>query len=84
MELICRKASECETAFMKRFTYWESEVTEFDYHYDHDETFVMLEGQATVTYSGGSITFGPGDLLYFPEGLDCRWKVTVPVKKYFR
>lgn len=84
MEIIHRKATDGEKAYMKRFTYWECGVSEFDWHYDHDETFVLMEGQATIEYSGGSVSFGAGDLLVAPKGLDCRWRVSVPVKKYLR
>jgi len=84
MEIICRKASEAEKAYMKRFEYWESDVAEFDWHYGHDETFLLYEGQAVIDYPGGSVTFGAGDLLVCPEGLDCHWKVIAPVKKYLR
>ncbi len=81
MKVLCRKATEAEKAYMKRFEYWESDVAEFDYYYDHDETFLLYEGQATITYPGGSVSFGAGDILVCPEGLRCHWSVKVPVKK---
>lgn len=84
MRVLCRKATEAEKAYMKRFDYWESPVTEFDYRYDHDETFLLIEGQAVIEYEEGSVSFGAGDILYCPEGLECRWKVLLPVRKYLR
>ncbi len=84
MEIICRKATEAEKAYMKRFDYWECGVEEFDYYYDHDETFLLYEGKAMIEYPGGSVTFEAGDILVCPEGLKCHWKVIIPVKKHLR
>ncbi len=84
MRVLCRKATEAEKAYMKRFDYWESPVTEFDYCYENDETFLLIEGQAVIEYDEGSVSFGAGDILYCPSGLKCRWKVILPVKKYLR
>jgi len=84
MRVLCRKATEGEKAYMKRFDYWESPVQEFDYHYDNAETFLLIEGQATISYDEGTVSFGAGDILYCPAGLDCHWNVILPVKKYLR
>jgi len=41
------------------------------------------EGKVTVTDGNDSVSFGPGDLVIFPEELQCTWQVTEPVKKYY-
>ena len=33
---------------------------------------------------GKPVEFGPGDLVTFPEGLDCVWKISKPVKKHYK
>jgi uncharacterized cupin superfamily protein len=44
---------------------------------------VMIEGEVTVTYDDGSVSFGAGDYVEFPQGLSCVWKVTKPVRKHY-
>ena len=65
---------------------WEKEVSEFEWHYDERETCYVLEGRVRVVPKGGgkAVEFGPGDLVTFPEGLDCTWKVRQPVRKHYR
>jgi uncharacterized cupin superfamily protein len=43
----------------------------------------LIEGKVTVTDGSDSVSFGPGDLVIFPEELQCTWQVTEPVKKYY-
>jgi uncharacterized cupin superfamily protein len=64
---------------------WEKEVSEFTWEYDSKETCYLLEGEVTVTPEDGiPVSFGKGDLVVFPEGLKCTWKVKSPVKKHFK
>jgi hypothetical protein len=38
-----------------------------------------------VTPQGGeAVTVGQGDLVTFPDGMSCTWKVTKPVRKHYR
>ena len=84
MEIIVRKPTESEKKFMAKQNTWESGVDRFNWYYDHNETCYLVEGQAKVEFEGGSISFGAGDLVIFPKGLNCVWNVIVPVKKYVR
>ncbi len=64
---------------------WEKEVSEFPWHYDAKETCYLLEGEVTVTPNGGkTVQFGAGDLVLFPQGMSCRWKITRAVRKHYR
>jgi uncharacterized cupin superfamily protein len=64
---------------------WEKEVSEFTWEYDETETCYILEGDVTVIpNSGNPVRFGKGDLVIFPEGLKCRWKINKAVRKHFR
>ena len=63
---------------------WTCDVKKFDWHYDQKETCYILEGDVTVTGGDKSVQFGPGDLMVFPEGLDCVWDVRAPVKKHYK
>lgn len=83
MEIIVRKPTDAEVADMKTKPVWGCEVSEFDWHYDSQETCLLIEGEVTVTHENGSASFGAGDLVVFPKGMSCVWKVTKPVKKYY-
>jgi len=65
---------------------WEKEKSEFPWSYDETETCYILEGEVEVTdpSSGEKIEFKTGDLVQFPKGLNCKWKVKKPVRKYYR
>ena len=63
---------------------WTCEASKFDWHYDQKETCYLLEGKVTVTGGDAEVSFGAGDLVIFPEGLDCVWDDTVPVRKHYK
>lgn len=63
---------------------WTCGVSTFDWSYSDKETCYILEGQVTVEAGGQSVSFGKGDLVVFPQGLSCVWKVTSPVRKHYR
>jgi len=63
---------------------WTKEVSTFPWTYDSPETCYFLEGDVEVTPEGGEpVVMGQGDLVTFPEGMSCTWKVRVPVKKHY-
>lgn len=63
---------------------WQKEVSSFPWHYDERETCYILEGEVTVTPRGGrSVSFGAGDLVIFPENMDCTWEISKAVKKHY-
>jgi uncharacterized cupin superfamily protein len=64
---------------------WTCEVSEFPWTYDSKETCYILEGEVAVTPDGGDpVTIKAGDLVVFPAGMSCRWKVTKPIKKHYQ
>ncbi len=83
MIVTVRKPTEAEKSAMKKWPTWGCGVSEFDWHYDSEEHCLILEGEVTVEYASGSASFGPGDYVVFPKGLDCVWKVTKPVRKHY-
>lgn len=63
---------------------WGCPVSEFPWTYDQTETCYFLEGEVEVTPDGGSpVKMGAGDMVTFPKGMSCSWKVTKPVKKHY-
>jgi len=83
MEIIVRKATEADKAKMLSKPTWGCEASEFDWFYDSEEICLLIEGEVTVTYDGGSVSFGPGDFVQFPKGLSCVWNVSKAVKKHY-
>ena len=83
MSIIVRKPTEQEKVEILKLPTWGCDVSTFDWYYDSEETCLLIEGEVTVSYDGDSVSFGVGDLVTFPEGLSCIWKVTKPVKKHY-
>ncbi len=64
---------------------WTKEQSEFPWHYDNQETCYFLEGDVIVVpESGQPKQMGKGDLVIFPAGMSCTWKVLKAVKKHYR
>ena len=85
-EIKIEKLSEEKLKEMGVFSWsiWEKGVSRFDWHYDQTETCYILKGKATVeTKDGKSASFGPGDFVTFPQGLDCVWDIKNAVRKHY-
>eukprot|EP00611_Tribonema_gayanum_P000835 TRINITY_DN1062_c0_g1_i1.p1 TRINITY_DN1062_c0_g1~~TRINITY_DN1062_c0_g1_i1.p1 ORF type:complete len:155 (-),score=24.60 TRINITY_DN1062_c0_g1_i1:546-1010(-) len=65
---------------------WGCDVSKFPWTYDEAETAYVLEGEVTVTPSDGrdAATFGKGDLVTFPQGMQCVWDVKKAISKHYR
>ncbi len=63
---------------------WEKEPSVFPRRYDNRETCYLLTGKAVVKAGGEEVEFGAGDMVVFPEGMDCEWSVIEPVKKHYK
>ncbi|MDR0496381.1 MAG: cupin domain-containing protein [Treponema sp.] len=83
MEIIVKKPTDAEKAEMQTKPTWGCEVSKFDWHYDSQETCLLIEGEVTVTHDGGSASFGAGDYVVFPKGLTCVWDISKPVRKHY-
>lgn len=63
---------------------WTKEVSEFPWTYDEPETCYFLAGDVTVTPDGGeAVRVGKGDLVTFPAGMSCIWKIHSDVRKHY-
>ncbi len=64
---------------------WTKEASEFPWTYEETETCYFLEGEVEVTPEGGTpVTMGQGDLVTFPAGMSCTWKIRRDVRKHYR
>jgi len=63
---------------------WNKEISEFDWQYDSNETCYIVEGKAIVTPENGEpVTIETGDMVNFPKGLKCAWKIIEPIEKHY-
>ena len=84
MEVIVKKPTAEEIQKMKQQPIWEKEVSTFPWHYDDQETCLILDGEVTVKTKNGTVSFKAGDLVIFPKGLDCTWNIKSPVRKHYK
>ena len=70
---------------IKNWPIWTCEASSFEWTYDTKETCLLLEGKVTVTPKGGKpVNFCAGDLITFPEGMNCKWEVHQAVRKHYK
>ena len=82
-DVVVRKPTKDEDKNCKTWPIWTCKPSEFDWAYTEKETCLILEGEVTVTDGKDSVSFGAGDLVIFPEDLECTWQVQEAVKKYY-
>ncbi|MBT9314207.1 cupin domain-containing protein [Leptothoe spongobia] len=76
--------SELETMGVFSWPIWQKEASEFPWHYDETETCYLLAGDVTVTPDNGApVTIGKGDLVVFPAGMSCTWRIDTAVSKHY-
>ncbi len=64
---------------------WRKETSTFPWTYQSGETCYVLRGRFTVTPAGGAPqSFGRGDLISFPAGLECTWEILEDVEKHYQ
>lgn len=61
---------------------WDCTAGRFNWHYDRDETVVVLEGEAFITNEKGEEhRIGTGDVAFFPAGTSATWRVPSYIRK---
>jgi uncharacterized cupin superfamily protein len=61
---------------------WECSEGKFNWHYDFDETIMILEGAIVLESDAMPPTrYGPGDVIFFRNGAHARWHVQGRVRK---
>ena len=64
---------------------WTKEASEFPWTYNEPETCYFLEGEVTVSGEDGEVVkVSQGDLVIFPAGMSCTWKISREVRKHYR
>jgi uncharacterized protein len=61
---------------------WECSAGKFNWHYDFDETILILEGAIVLESDTMRPTrYGPGDVVFVRNGAHARWHVESRVRK---
>lgn len=64
---------------------WTKGISEFDWEYDQQETCYVVEGSAVITPENAApVTIKTGDMVVFPKGMRCVWKVIEPIEKHYK
>lgn len=84
-DVIVKKPTEAEIKECKTWPIWTCDKSTFDWDYTQTETCLILDGRVTVKDRPGkdTVSFGPGDLVIFPNGLKCTWEVKEAVRKHY-
>ncbi len=63
---------------------WRSDPATYDYVFENDEAFHVVQGAATVELlaTGERIELREGDIGYFTRGTRSVWTITQPFKKF--
>lgn len=69
---------------VKSWPIWTKEESEFPWTYDTTEICYLLEGDVVVTPDNGEpVEIKKGDLVTFPAGMSCTWKIRSAVRKHY-
>ena len=82
-----KKPTDDELNKMQVFSWpiWECDPSTFDWRYDDRETCYILEGDVTVESEDSEpVHIQAGDLVVFPKGLTCVWKVKQRIRKHYK
>lgn len=64
---------------------WECDPGEFYWQYPAEEIAYVKQGRVIVTPEGGEpVEINAGDLVVFPTGMRCRWKVVERIEKVYK
>jgi uncharacterized cupin superfamily protein len=60
---------------------WDCTAGTFNWFYDQDETFQVLEGNAVLTTGTETREIGPGSVVFFPSGSRATWRIDKYIRK---
>ena len=79
-----RKPTEQEKQTAQEWPIWTKEASEFPWFYDEKETCLILDGEVTIiNEQGEKVRFRAGDWVVFPQGMQCTWEISRPVRKHY-
>ena len=77
--------SRLDTLGVSKWPTWQKEVSTFDWTFPEQEIAYILAGECVITPKDGApVSFGKGDLVTFPAGLNVSWQVIQPLDKHYK
>ena len=83
MKIEVRRPTEAERKTAAAWPVWTKEASTFPWHYDDRETCLILEGEVLIQAGEDTVSLRDGDLVVFPQGLDCTWDIKKAVRKRY-
>ena len=80
MAILVEKATDAQREEFQNIRESTKEVGITEWFYDEKTVCLFTEGKAVVEHHGIRTSIDAGDLVVFPEGLNCRWEVLEPVR----
>lgn len=62
---------------------WECTAGTFHWNFDFDEVVHVLDGHARVVSADRTWELSPGQVVFFPFGLETTWTVETRIRKFF-
>ncbi len=86
MEIQIKKLSNSDISKMgiSNWPIWEKEISKFEWTYDEEEQFYLIEGKVSIIAGEKEYEILPGDFVTCPKGLDCNWEIKENVKKHYQ
>lgn len=63
---------------------WEAQPSTFPWSYNSTEVCYFVEGKVVVKTEDEQVEMGKGDLVTFPQGLNCEWTIIEKVRKHYK
>ena len=63
---------------------WEGQPSSFEWSYADWEIAYVYEGRVLVTTDSGEVEITAGDMVTFPKGLTCTWKIIEKIRKVYK
>ncbi len=84
MKMHKRRATPEDYRKTESWEVWKKEASEFPWKYPANEICLILKGSARVRdLEGNVLDFHEGDLVNFPKGLECNWKISRDIEKKY-
>ncbi|MBF0300275.1 MAG: cupin domain-containing protein [Oligoflexia bacterium] len=69
---------------IKNWAKWECAPSTFQWEYSQEEVAYVFTGKVVVKTEWEEVEVNSGDLVVFPKGLKCEWKVIESLKKVYK
>jgi uncharacterized cupin superfamily protein len=74
-----------DTLNVSKWPTWKKEISTFPWTFPEQEIAYIIDGECIVTTCcGTTASFGKGDIVTFPAGINITWEVKQPLYKHYQ